>query len=100
MSGHHVEPIGLYVKVFLGLMVLTALTVFASTVDLGPFNNLVAMTIAVSKATLVVLFFMHVSHANNLTKVTVVAGFIWLVIFFVFTFADIGTRGLLPYPGK
>lgn len=100
MSGHHVEPIRLYLTIFFALMGLTALTVFASTVDLGPLNNLVAMAIALSKATLVVLFFMHVRHSNNLTKATVIAGFFWLIILFAFTFADIDTRGMLPFPGK
>lgn len=99
-NGHHVEPIRLYLTIFFALMVFTALTVAAAYQDLGPFNNLVAMAIAVTKATLVVMFFMHVRHANNLTKTTVLAGIFWLLILFFFTLADFKTRGWLPYPGK
>jgi len=88
----HVTSKTIYFLVFLALMVLTALTVWVAFYDLGPWSDIVAMAIAVTKATLVVLFFMHVYHATRLTKLVVVAGFFWLLILFVFTLNDYFTR--------
>ena len=56
----HVVSVGLYLAVFAALLVLTGITVWAGRQDFGPFNTVVALGIAVVKATLVVLFFMHV----------------------------------------
>jgi cytochrome c oxidase subunit 4 len=91
----HVSSVKSYVMIFLALMVLTAITVAVAFVDLGPLNNLVAMAIAILKATLVVLFFMHVYHSTKLIKLTVVAGVFWLVLLFLFTLTDDFSRGLL-----
>ena len=104
-SGHHasvhVTSLGTYLGIFLALMVMTALTVWVAFFDLGAWNNVVAMGIAVTKATLVVLFFMHVLHSSRLTKLVVAGGFFWLLIFFVFTFNDYLTRtSFLGVPGK
>ena len=74
MSGH-VSPIKLYVGIFLTLMVLTAVTIVVAYVNLGPWNKVVALGIASFKATLVVLYFMHVKYASRLTKLIVVSGF-------------------------
>ena len=98
MSGHMVVPVRVYVGVFLALMVLTWTTWYASTVDLGPFNTLLALTIAVTKMMLVVLFFMHVRSASSLTKVIIAAGFFWLMLLMAFTLTDVGTRRLPPPP--
>ena len=59
----HVTPLKLYVGIFVTLMVLTAITVAAAYVDLGELNKVVALGIASFKATLVVLYFMHVKYA-------------------------------------
>jgi len=91
----HVTPIRVYLMVFAILMVGTALTVWAAYLDLEPFNDLVAMAIAITKATFVVLYFMHVRHSTRLTKVTVVAGFLWLAILVALTLSDYFTRGFL-----
>ena len=61
--------------------------------DLGPFNTIAALTIAVTKAVLVVLFFMHVRYSSRLTKLVVVSGFLWLALMIGFILADVGTRG-------
>lgn len=90
---HHVTSIGTYLIVFASLIALTALTVVAAFQDLGAFNNVVALGIAVVKGTLVVLFFMHVRHATTLVKFVVVAGFFWLAILIGLTFADYATKG-------
>lgn len=91
----HVTPIRVYLMVFAILMVGTLLTVWAAYLDLEPFNDLIAMAIAVTKATFVVLYFMHVRHSTLLTKITVVAGFLWLAILVALTLSDYFTRGFL-----
>lgn len=88
----HIVPRKLYFIVFGALMVLTALTVFVAQFDFGILNIVVAMAIAVTKATLVVLFFMHVRYSSRLTWVVVISGFFWLAIMFLFTFSDYMTR--------
>jgi cytochrome c oxidase subunit 4 len=96
----HVSPIRTYLGVFLALMVGTALTVWAAFFDLGPLSDVVALAIAVTKATLVILFFMHVAHSTRLTKLVVAGGFFWLLLLFLFTLADYLNRGWLGVPGK
>lgn len=87
-----------YVGVFLALMVLLAATVVVAFVDFGLnwLNVAIAMGIAVTKATLVVLYFMHVRYATRLTQIFVVAAFLWLGILFVLTASDYLSRGWLP----
>ena len=82
------------------LLFLTALTIFVSYVDLGPFNTPVAFVIAGVKATLVVLFFMHMKEAHGVLWLAALAGFFWLAILIVLSMSDFATRGLLPIPGK
>ena len=95
MSEHKVTGLGAYFSVFLALMVLTATTVWAAYTDLGPWNDLVAMVIALTKASLVVLIFMQVRFASRMAKITVVAGFLWLAILFGITLSDYFSRGFL-----
>jgi cytochrome c oxidase subunit 4 len=95
---HHVVPTKIYVRIFLALIVLTATTVGVSRIDLGEFNFVVAMTIAVIKGTLVVMFFMDVRRATSLTKLFVGAGFFWMAILLVFVLSDYLSRGWLPGP--
>ena len=92
----HVHPLRTYLAVFAALLVGTALTTWVSTLDLGVFNDVVALAIAGSKAALVILFFMHVKSASRLIWVFAAAGFFWLLILFVLIFADYGTRGPIP----
>jgi cytochrome c oxidase subunit 4 len=92
---HHVTGLPVYFTVFIALMVFTALTVWAAFTDLGPINDLVAMAIAFTKASLVVLIFMQVRHASRMAKITVVAGFLWLAILFGITLTDYFSRGFL-----
>ena len=84
---------GFYLAIGVGLLVLTATTVGAAFVNLGPFNPVVALLIATIKATLVVLFFMHVKGASEkLTGVVVVSGFFFLAILLSLSLADYMTR--------
>jgi cytochrome c oxidase subunit 4 len=95
MSEHHVVPVRLYLLVFGALMVGTAITVAAAFVDLGALNNVVMLGIALFKATLVVLFFMHVKYSTRLIHVVAAVGFLWLLILFGITMSDYLTRGWL-----
>lgn len=88
----HVVPPRVYVTIFGALMVLTAVTVWVAFYDLRWLNVLVAVTIAVFKATLVVLYFMHVRYSSKLTQTIVAAGVVWLIILLAFTFSDYLTR--------
>jgi cytochrome c oxidase subunit 4 len=94
-ASEHVVGIGMYLVIFAALMVLTAITTGVAYVDLGPLNNIVMLGIAVLKATLVVLFFMHVRFNSRLTKMYAIAGFAWILLLFAFTLSDFATRGIL-----
>lgn len=94
---HHVTGLPVYFGVFITLMVLTILTVAVSRFDLGLLNTPIALAIAVVKATLVILFFMHVIHSTRLTWVVIIASFLWLGVLFVLTLADYLTRGWMLY---
>jgi len=83
--------------IFLSLMVGTALTVVAAFYDFpGPLNAVVALTIAAIKATLVVLYFMHVRYSGRLVWLVIVAALLWLAIMFAITLSDYWTRTWLP----
>ncbi len=92
-SGHHVVPVRLYLMIFGALMVLTAVTVWAATVNLGPLNVVVALLIAGLKATLVILYFMHVRYSKPQVWIFVGAGFLWLAIMITLTISDYLSRG-------
>jgi cytochrome c oxidase subunit 4 len=102
MSEHgvHVVPVRIYALIFATLLVMTAVTTFAAFVDLGPLGNFVAMGIATFKASLVVLYFMHVRYSTKLTSLVVTAGLFWLLILIALTLADYFTRGWLGVPGR
>jgi cytochrome c oxidase subunit 4 len=91
----HVVPTRVYVAVFAALMALTLITVWASGQDFGPFNTVVALMIAITKATLVVLFFMHVKYGTRLVKLIVAGSLVWLAILIVVTLSDYASRGWL-----
>ena len=84
----HVVPLLTYFLVFGALMVGTYLTVWAAGKDFGAFNTVVAMGIATTKATLVVLFFMHVKYSNRLTQLVVAAAFAFLALLILGTVHD------------
>jgi cytochrome c oxidase subunit IV len=94
MSGH-VSPKSGYYAVFASLMVLTAITVVVSFINLGPFNFPAAISIAIIKATLVILYFMHVKYSSRLTKLILATGFFFLMVLFTLTLTDYLTRGWL-----
>ena len=79
-EGSHVVSVGLYLGVFIALLVLTGVTVWTARHDFGALNTPVAMGIAVLKATLVILFFMHVKYSSRLVQLVVACAFVWLGI--------------------
>jgi cytochrome c oxidase subunit 4 len=95
-SGHvseHISSLGSSVAIWLALLLCTGLTVGAAFIDLGPFNIVVALVIATIKATLVVLFFMHVKYTHEkLTGLVVVSAIFWLFILLALSMADYATR--------
>jgi cytochrome c oxidase subunit 4 len=94
----HVTPKRTYFLIWAALLVLTYATVAVSRIDLGRLNAIAALTIAVCKALLVVLFFMHIRYSTRLTKLVVVGGFLWLALLIGMTMADVVTRGWIRMP--
>jgi cytochrome c oxidase subunit 4 len=108
MSGH-VAPKTMYVAVWIALMVGTILTVLAAEVAQGEIHHVTMLLIACTKASLVILFFMHVRWSSRLTWVVAASGFFWLLILFGLTMQDYLTRGwvegtvtgvVTPFTGK
>jgi cytochrome c oxidase subunit 4 len=95
MSGHHIVPVKIYIAVFSALVFFTLTTVAAAFVDMGPFNNVVMLGIAVVKASLVVLFFMHVKYSTRMIPLVAVGGVFFLLILFGLTMSDYLSRGWL-----
>jgi cytochrome c oxidase subunit IV len=93
----HIVPKSTYYTIFGLLMLGTTLTVGAAFLDLGAFNTVVALAIACTKATLVVLFFMHVKYSTTLTWAVVASAIFFLFIMLALTFNDYLTRHLLSY---
>jgi cytochrome c oxidase subunit IV len=81
-----------YVGIFLVLIVLTAVTVGVAYLDLGPLNPIAALAIAVTKASLVLLYFMHLRHSGRLVAIYAVGGFFWLGILVVITLSEVVER--------
>jgi cytochrome c oxidase subunit 4 len=81
-----------YIHVFIALMILAAATALFSKLDLGPFNVAVALAIALVKAGLVALFFMHMRESRHLIWLVVFVAVVWLSILLILTSADYATR--------
>jgi len=91
----HGDSLPTYLAVFAALIVFTAITVAVAFLDLGVMNNVVALGIATIKASLVVLYFMHVRGSSALTKVAIGGGIVFFAILVAFTLSDTLTRQLL-----
>lgn len=97
---HPVPSIRMYVSVFVALLFFTATTIWVAGLDLGRLNTPMALGIAISKGTLVILFFMGVRHNTPLTKTVAISGFLWLLILFSLGMNDYLTRGWLGVAGR
>ena len=95
MSEHHVVSWRVYVAVFLALCVLTVVTVAVTGYDFGPFNLIVALAVAITKATLVVLYFMHARYSPKLTGVVIATSIAFFVILVFLLATDYVSR---PWP--
>ena len=88
----HVVPVIVYLGVFAALLVGTVLTVWVSQVDMGMWNTPVAMVIAITKAMLVITFFMHLKYGSRLFWIVFGSAFFWLAHMIVGTLADYMSR--------
>jgi cytochrome c oxidase subunit 4 len=98
---HHGPTVKMYFAIFFALAVLTVVTVLAARFDFAPMlgpslggfaNNLIALGIACTKASLVILFFMHVKYESKLVGLAVVSSVIWLAFLILITISDYLTR--------
>lgn len=86
-----------YYIIFGGLLLLTIVTVGAAYIDLGFLSQPVALAIAFTKATLVMIYFMHLNHSSTLVRIFAGSGVAWLIILLMYTIADYVTRqGIAP----
>ena len=95
-SEHHIVSPKIYFAIFAVLMICTVLTVVAAEIDLnqyfGGLNIIVALTIAVLKASLVVLFFMHGKYSPKRTQMVIIASVFWLAVMLFMTMSDYLSR--------
>ena len=96
----HIVSRTIYFVIFGALIVLTVVTYFAAQIHFQreAINTIIALVIAVTKATLVILYFMHVRYSPRLTWVVVTAGFFWLAIMIMLTLSDYETRNQSAIP--
>jgi cytochrome c oxidase subunit 4 len=88
----HIMPFALLAKIWLALLILTGITVGVTAFDFGYLNVLVAMSVASTKALLVIFFFMHLKYENRMLGVFLLVVFVILAIFIGFTFFDVAMR--------
>src|SRR4030095_11086738 len=98
MAGH-LAPKSLYYTIFGALMVFTVVTVEVATHNFGVLNFPIAIGIAITKATLVILFFMHAKYSSKLTKLFVGTSFFFLAILLTLTMTDFFSRSMETYGG-
>jgi cytochrome c oxidase subunit IV len=89
---HHIVSPKVYLTIVAILLLATAATVWASFIELGVWNPIIALGIACAKATLVVLFFMHVKYSSKLTKLTLISGFFIFLALISMTLSDYMSR--------
>ena len=88
----HILPKRVYYTIFAVLMFCTYLTVQIAFFDLGRLNAIAALAIAAFKATIVILFFMHVKYSTRLTWAVVLGSIFWFGILVALTLGDYLTR--------
>jgi cytochrome c oxidase subunit 4 len=96
MAEHKHPTPKLYAIILICLVIGTVLTYRAAFWEMGIFNPIIALAIACTKATLVILFFMHIYYSSKLTKLTISAGLFWLLIMITMSLSDYLTRTFLP----
>jgi cytochrome c oxidase subunit 4 len=99
VSEHIVSP-KIYIIIFASLMLGTGITVWAAFQNFGPFNIVIALSIATIKAALVVLYFMHARYSPKRTQLVIVCSIFWLAIMLGLTLSDYNTRPHEMRPGQ
>ena len=89
-----------YGFVFAALLLLALFTTLIGMLDLGPFNMVIAVTIALMKASLIAAFFMQALYEGKIVRIIIAGGVVWFLIMVTLTLADYMSRGWLPFPGK
>jgi cytochrome c oxidase subunit 4 len=89
-----------YALVFGALLLLALTTTLIGMLDLGPFNMIIAITIAAAKASLIAAFFMQALYEGKIVRIILTGGVVWFLIMITLTLGDYMTRGWLPFPGK
>jgi cytochrome c oxidase subunit IV len=89
-----IVPKRVYFTIFFLLLFFTGVTVWVASKNLEAWNTVVALAVAVTKALLVALWFMHIKYSNRLTQIVVASGLFWLVIMVALTMFDYSTRSL------
>jgi cytochrome c oxidase subunit 4 len=89
-----IVPKRVYFTIFFLLLFFTFVTVWVAKIDLGRMNVVVALVVAVIKALLVALWFMHIKYSKRLTQIVVASGLFWLVIMVALTLFDYNTRSM------
>lgn len=92
MEDHHNLPYALFIKIWLALLVLTGITVGVSYLDMQRFTVFTAMLVATIKATLVILFFMHIRYERPIIKWMIVFTLVTFAVFIILTFSDYSFR--------
>lgn len=95
---HYIVPVKAYFGVLVALGFLMALTIGAAFIDLGSFNPILAILIAIAKALFIVLIFMNVYFSTKLTKIFVVGAFFFLIILFGLIIIDFISRTMVSNP--
>ena len=98
MKAQTIVPVKVYAGAFAGLIALAALTTGLAYVHMEIWNTVAALTIAVAKMLLVILFFMHLRYDRGMTRIVIIAGLLWLTILIVLTASDVFTRSWSPIP--
>ena len=93
---HHITPISTYLIVFAGLMVLLALTLLVGYTNFGAFDKTVTLVVAIVKAALIMLFFMHLRHSSGLVWIFGLLGFFFFIIMILIAMGDYIARGSIP----
>jgi cytochrome c oxidase subunit IV len=96
----HILPVRTYLTIYIGLLVLLGATVGAAYINVEPFNFALTMVIALAKAVMILLIFMHVRYSERLIWVFSSAAFLWLAILIALSLNDYFTRGWLNISGK
>jgi cytochrome c oxidase subunit 4 len=93
-------PPRVYFRVFAGLIILLAITAFAARFDLGIGNTLIALGVAIAKALLILIFFMHLGYSRGAVRLAAAGGLFWLGLLFALSLSDYFTRGAIGVAGK